>query len=227
MSEEVESKRPAPSTDLLEKIRVLRIERERISAEISVLSERLKELGIKIGAYEDAAAMVFGESQYVALMAAIEGNIQARRPVLGGLIAVGKDFIEGAKKKNLSEGWAKLLVSMSEHASFGYDDLEAMSDIMDHGISKAGLRSQIKSYVDSNLVERIEGERGRFRVTEMGRITAEAALPKAAVRTPAKPALPESPAFPEPPDFGVFLEFEDLLGDDPSSGSGGSKNIFE
>ncbi|MFF0948192.1 MarR family transcriptional regulator [Rhizobium leguminosarum] len=213
---EAESKRPGPSTDLLEKIRVLRIERARVGAELSRLNERMKELNIQIGAYEDAATMVFGESQYSALMAAIEGNIQTRRAATGGLMALGKELLDGSKRKNLSGNWAKLLVSMSEHDSFGYDDLVAMSEIMDWGISKPTLRSQIKSYVDSDLVERIDNERGKFRVTPIGRTTAEAALHKA----PARPALADAL------DEGVPLDLDDLL-DDPASGSGGWKSILE
>ncbi|EJC69542.1 hypothetical protein Rleg5DRAFT_5335 [Rhizobium leguminosarum bv. viciae WSM1455] len=219
MVEESETKRPGPNTELLEKIRGLRGERARVTTELGKLHERLKELNIKISAYEDAATMVFGESQYSALMTAIEGNIQARNAVTstltGGLLALGKEILETSlKKKNLSEAWAKLLVSMSEHESFSYDDLVTMSEIMDYGISKPTLRSQIKTYVDSGLVERIENERGKFRVTPMGRTTAEAALPK---KARSRPALHDAL------DDGVSLELDDLL-HDPSSGSGGSKN---
>lgn len=188
--------------------------------EIGKLQERLKELNIRISAYEDAGIIVFGESQYWALMAAIEGNIQARNAVAatlaGGLMSLGKEVLEASqKKKNLSEAWAKLLVSMPEHDAFTYDDLVTMSEIMDYGISKPTLRSQIKTYVDSGLVERIENERGKFRVTPMGRATAEAALPK---KVPSRPALIEAL------DDGPPLEWDDLLGESSPASEGSNSN---
>lgn len=233
MAEEIETKRPGPNTDLLEKIRVLRVERARASAEASRIHERLKELSIQISAYEDAASMVFGESQYTALMAAIEGNILTRSALTsalpsslsvgGGLIAFGRDtFAASPRKKSLSESWAKLLALMAEHESFSYDDLVTMSEMMNYDVAKPTMRSQIKTYVDSGLVERLENERGRFRVTPLGRTTAEAALPK---QEPLRPALVE--ALSKGPDEG-WGAFEDLLGDDPSLGSGGTKKgIFD
>lgn len=230
MAEETETKRPGPNTDLLEKIRVLRMEKARANVEASRINERLKELSIQISAYEDAASMVFGESQYTALMAAIEGNITARHSltstlassvtVAGGLIALGREvFAPSPKKKSLSESWAKLLVSMAEHEAFTYDDLVTMSEIMDYDVAKPTMRSQIKTYVDSGLVERLENERGKFRVTPTGRATAESALnmrgqdPSARVKTVGK--------------LSDTSDFADIFGDDPVSGAGGSKNIFE
>lgn len=224
MSEETETKRPGPNIDLLEKIRVLRIERARATAEAVKIQERLKELSIQISAYEDAAAMVFGESQYAALMAAIEGNIVARNAASStfsaGLFAVGRDLLESSqKRKSLSESWAKLLLSMAEHEAFSYDDLVTMSEIMDYDVAKPTMRSQIKTYVDGGLVERLENERGKFRVTPTGRATAESALnmrgqdPSAVVKTVAR--------------LSDASDFKDILGDDPIPGSGGPKNIFE
>lgn len=226
MADESETKRVGASTDLLEKIRDLRIEKARVGAEMSRLNERLKELSIQIGAYEDAASMVFGESHYIALMAAIEGNILARNALttdmLGGLLSSVRDVFEPtSKKKNLSESWARLLVSMAEHESFSYDDLVTMSEIMEFDVAKPTMRSQIKTYVDSGLVERIENERGRFRVTPLGRATAQSALPKP---EPQRAALVEALTDKESDSWS---DLETLLEIDPSWGSGGSKNIFE
>lgn len=226
MTEDTETKRPGPTTDLLEKIRALRIEKARASAEASKIQERIRDLTIRISAYEDAASMVFGETQYTALMAALEGNIAARKAfsetVTGGLIAFGRDvFGASIKRKSLSESWAKLLLSMAEHEAFTYDDLVTMSEIMDYDVAKPTMRSQIKTYVDSGLVERLENERGKFKVTPLGRVTAEAAVPKP---EPQRPALAETLA---DRAANPWADLEELLGD-PSSGSGGSKkNIFE
>jgi DNA-binding MarR family transcriptional regulator len=231
MVEETETKRPGPSIDLLEKIRALRNERAHVGAEVSKLNDRMKELAIQISAYEDAASMVFGESQYSALMAAIEGNILARTAlnssltssvsVAKGLYAFGRDtFAASPRKKSLSEAWAKLLLSMAEHESFSYDDLVTMAEIMDYDVAKPTMRSQIKTYVDNGLVERLENERGRFRLTPSGRETAEAALNS---RSPEP-----SPIVKTVGHLDKLVDIDDLVGDDPSSGSGGTnKSIFD
>jgi DNA-binding transcriptional ArsR family regulator len=224
MADETETRRPGPSTDLLEKIRVLRNERAHVGAEVSKLNERMKELAIQISAYEDAALMVFGENQYTALMAAIEGNILARTALTSkmarGLMSFAVDtFAPSTKKKSLSEAWAKLILSMAEHDSFSYDDMVTMSEILNFDVAKPTMRSQIKTYVDSGLVERIDNERGRFKVTPTGRATAEAALN---VRGHDQSAIVKTVGH-----LPSITDIDDLLGDDPVSGSGGTTNIFE
>jgi hypothetical protein len=181
MKDEAESKRPAQSKDLLEKIKSLRIEKACLSAEIETIHDRLRELEIKLSAYVDAASMVFGETQYQALMKALGGEVHRYASKhYAGLIEVGKKLGDEEAEENtkrLSENWARLLGSMSNHVEFGYSDLETLMTLMSFNISKAGLRSQMKAYVDSGLVDRV-GERGKFVVTELGKKIVEAKLAK-------------------------------------------------
>jgi DNA-binding MarR family transcriptional regulator len=109
---------------------------------------------------------------------------------------------------------------MAEHESFSYDDLVTMAEIMDYDVAKPTMRSQIKTYVDNGLVERLENERGRFRLTPSGRETAEAALNS---RSPEP-----SPIVKTVGHLDKLVDIDDLVGDDPSSGSGGTnKSIFD
>ncbi|UXT85144.1 hypothetical protein [Agrobacterium tumefaciens] len=194
-----------PAGELVQQITLLSKKRQAAAARIKALQKEIETIDLQIKTYEHAGGLVFGERRFQSILSAAQGGTDffMMQVVDGNVEAVRVDVHEGTgKSRSMSEIWAKLLSSVSQQGDFGYDDLETMAGILGHEVGKAGLRSQVKLYVDDGLLERVSN--GKFRVLPKAGSVIEEALGKATQR----PAMTEALSEPRDP----WCDLEDLIG---------------
>jgi hypothetical protein len=194
-----------PAGELVQQITLLSKKRQAAAARIKALQKEIETIDLQIKTYEHAGGLVFGERRFQSILSAAQGGTDffMMQVVDGNVEAVRVDVHEGTgKSRSMSEIWAKLLSSVSQQGDFGYDDLETMAGILGHEVGKAGLRSQVKLYVDDGLLERVSN--GTFRVLPKAGSVIEEALGKATQR----PAMTEALSEPRDP----WCDLEDLIG---------------
>ncbi|CDZ30745.1 Hypothetical protein NGAL_HAMBI490_56150 [Neorhizobium galegae bv. officinalis] len=178
------------SHELLRKIAKLQQRRDEMLAEISVLS-------IQIESYTDAAKMVYGP-RFSPLMTALTSP--HHYPVLPGWPGFGPPTNSAAthkRKRSISINWATALAHLQNLESFGYAQIVEISDLKDLKITIAAARSQMKTYVEMGLVDRVND--GEFKVTEKGREASQEALRKVVPPPPPPPPVVRVPPVPPPP----------------------------
>ncbi|TBY57689.1 hypothetical protein E0H39_29735 [Rhizobium leguminosarum bv. viciae] len=193
----------SPSTELLQQIHLLKEQETRTRAEIAALQQRLRDISVERQAFEKAGRLVFGETQFNALLNSIGLKTAAVAAALmrpptrfaggGGLMKLGEEI----SKRKLSDIWGRILAPLVKHDAFSYDDVQAIADAVGHDLKTNTLRSQMKVFVDDGLVERIDN--GKFKMTDAGARAADEALLRSGVTRPA---------------FHMAM-FDDLLGGDP------------
>ncbi|WP_428427301.1 hypothetical protein [Pararhizobium sp.] len=183
--------------ELLRKIGRLRQKRADLQSEINYIS-------IQLESYEDAAKMVYGQAQFNAFMSALMGEtVPSKTPSYGPQPQTKVQ----KRKRSISVNWAVMLMSLKEMPTFGYPEIVSVSDLKDLGITIAAARSQMKTYIDTKLVERV-GD-GKFSVTDHGHQVAMEALNKLAADTSKLDPEQQSDAVKR---YGKL--FDDLLGED-------------
>ena len=205
MMTEDEKTSQTPAGELVQQITLLSKKRQAAAARIKSLQKEIETIDLQIKTYEHAGGLVFGERRFQSILSAAQGGTDffMMQVVDGNVEAVRVDVHEGSgKSRSMSEIWAKLLSSVSQQEDFGYDDLETMAGILGHEVGKAGLRSQVKLYVDDGLLERVSN--GKFRVLPKAGSVIEEALGKATQR----PAMTEALSEPRDP----WGDLEDLIG---------------
>jgi len=70
------------------------------------------------------------------------------------------------RERGLSEKWATVLAAFP-NTTFGYNDIQALSDVLGLDISRNTTRSQMKIYIRRGLVDSIA--QGVFKLTEVGK----------------------------------------------------------
>ncbi|KQQ72438.1 hypothetical protein ASF70_12980 [Rhizobium sp. Leaf321] len=168
--------------ELLRKIGRLRKKRAELQSEINYIS-------IQLESYEDAAVMVYGQAQFTAFMAALMGEaLPSKAPAYGP--QPQSKFQR--RKRSISVNWAVMLTSLNEMPTFGYQEIVSVSDLKNLDITIAAARSQMKTYIDGGLVQRV-GD-GKFSVTDQGLRVAMEALSKVTADSTQLPSEQQSSA---------------------------------